>query len=43
MERELTELVERKVDLRTPNDLSPYFREAVLGWGEELQRRVRTK
>lgn len=31
MERELTALVGRKVDLRTPNDLSPYFREAVLG------------
>jgi predicted nucleotidyltransferase len=30
MERELTALVGRKVDLRTPNDLSPYFRDAVL-------------
>jgi predicted nucleotidyltransferase len=30
MERELTALLGRKVDLRTPNDLSPYFRDAVV-------------
>ncbi|MGV0023932.1 nucleotidyltransferase family protein [Phormidesmis priestleyi] len=30
MELELTEMVGRKVDLRTPNELSHYFRDAVL-------------
>jgi len=30
MERELTVLVGRKVDLRTPHDLSRYFRDQVL-------------
>ena len=30
MERELSELIGRKVDLRTPADLSRYFREEVL-------------
>lgn len=31
MEEELSQLMqERKVDLRTPEDLSPYFREEVL-------------
>jgi predicted nucleotidyltransferase len=30
LERELSDLVGRKVDLRTPNDLSPYFRDAVM-------------
>jgi len=30
MEMELTKLVGRPVDLRTPNDLSPYFRDEVL-------------
>jgi hypothetical protein len=30
IERELSELVGRKVDLRTPGDLSPYFRDAVV-------------
>ena len=30
MERELTELLGRKVDLRTPQDLSRYFRDQVL-------------
>lgn len=30
MENELSYLVGRKVDLRTPNDLSPYFREQVV-------------
>ena len=30
MEMELTEIVGRKVDLRTPEDLSRYFRERVI-------------
>jgi len=30
MERELSEIVGRKTDMRTPNDLSRYFREEVL-------------
>lgn len=30
MESELTGLMGRPVDLKTPNDLSPYFREEVL-------------
>lgn len=30
MERELTELIGRKVDLHTPDSLSPYFRDRVL-------------
>lgn len=30
MEMELTKLVGRQVDLKTPNDLSPYFRDEVL-------------
>ena len=30
MERELTDLVGRKVDLRTPEDLSHYFRDRVV-------------
>jgi len=30
MEMELTQMVGRKVDLRTPNELSRYFREQVL-------------
>lgn len=30
IERELSELIGRKVDLRTPGDLSPYFRDAVV-------------
>jgi uncharacterized protein len=30
MELELTEIVGRKVDLRTPNELSHYFRQVVL-------------
>lgn len=35
MEIELTELLGREVDLRTPLDLSPYFREDVL-WQAEV-------
>jgi len=30
MEQELTDMLGREVDLRTPNDLSPYFRDDVL-------------
>lgn len=30
MEAELTKLVGRQVDLKTPNDLSPYFRDDVI-------------
>jgi hypothetical protein len=30
MEIELTQILGRKVDLRTPQDLSPYFREELL-------------
>ncbi len=30
MENELSHLFQRKVDLRTPEDLSPYFRQEVL-------------
>lgn len=34
MERELTALLGRKVDLRTPQDLSRYFRDEVLASSE---------
>ncbi len=34
MERELSNLVQRKVDLRTPADLSRYFRDEVLAHAE---------
>ncbi len=34
MEIELTKILGRKVDLRTPQDLSPYFREEVLNSAE---------
>lgn len=34
IERELSELIGRKVDLRTPADLSRYFREEVLSEAE---------
>ena len=34
MEIELSQLVGREVDLRTPQDLSPYFREDVLRQAE---------
>jgi len=30
LERELAALIRRKVDLRTPDELSPYFRDEVL-------------
>jgi predicted nucleotidyltransferase len=36
MELELSEIFGRKVDLRTPNDLSRYFREEVLNAAEVL-------
>lgn len=36
MEMELTELVGRKVDLRTPDELSRYFRDAVVQGAELL-------
>ncbi len=35
MEQELSELVGRKVDLRTPAELSRYFRDEVLASAEE--------
>ena len=34
MEIELSEILGRKVDLRTPDDLSPYFRKEVLDSAE---------
>ena len=34
MEKELTDLLKRKVDLRTPAELSPYFRNEVLKTAE---------
>ncbi len=34
MELELSEILGRKVDLRTPADLSPYFRQAVVASAE---------
>lgn len=34
LQRKLTELLGREVDLRTPAELSPYFREDVLGKAE---------
>ncbi len=36
MESELSAIVGRQVDLRTPNDLSPYFREEVMAKAEKL-------
>ncbi len=34
IERELSDLLGRKVDIRTPADLSPYFRDEVLAQAE---------
>jgi uncharacterized protein len=34
LENELSGMLKRKVDLRTPEDLSPYFREEVLNSAE---------
>jgi len=39
MERELSELVGRQVDLRTPQDLSKYFRDKVVSEAEVLYER----
>ena len=36
MERELSDLMSRKVDLRTPEDLSRYFRDEVIAEAEVL-------
>ena len=36
MERELSETIGRQVDLRTPEDLSDYFRDKVLSEAEVL-------
>ena len=36
MQRELSDIVGRRVDLRTPAELSKYFREEVLAEAEEL-------
>ncbi|MBM3947458.1 MAG: nucleotidyltransferase family protein [SAR202 cluster bacterium] len=36
MQRELSDILGRKVDLNTVNDLSPYFRQEVLGEAEAL-------
>ena len=36
MEQELSEIIGRKVDLRTPGDLSQYFRQRVLDEAEVL-------
>ncbi|MCD4686264.1 MAG: nucleotidyltransferase family protein [Anaerolineae bacterium] len=40
MERELSEFVGRKVDLRTPGDLSQYFRQQVLDSAEVQYERT---
>ena len=39
IERELSELVGRQVDLRTPQDLSKYFRDKVVSEAEVLYER----
>ncbi len=36
LQRELTELIGRQVDLNTPGFLSPYFRDEVLAEAEDL-------
>ena len=36
MEIELSEIIGRKVDLRTPDDLSDYFRDKVLSEAEVM-------
>ena len=35
MEMELTDMLGRKADLRTPEDLSPYFRSEVMATAQE--------
>lgn len=41
MEYELEEIIGRRVDLRTPNDLSPYFRTEVLSEAYQLYGKER--
>ena len=36
MESELSEIIGRKADLKTPHDLSPYFRDEVLALAETI-------
>jgi len=38
MESELSSIVGRKVDLKTPNDLSPYFKNEVLSAAKVIYR-----
>jgi len=40
MERRLSELIGRKVDLRTPKDLSRYFRDEVVAKAEVLYEKI---
>jgi predicted nucleotidyltransferase len=40
MEIELAEMLGRKIDLRTPEDLSRYFRQQVIDTAEELYERA---
>lgn len=40
MEMELTDMIGRKVDLRTPQELSRYFRQKVLDTAEVLYERA---
>ncbi len=40
MERELSHLLGRKVDLRTPGDLSDYFRDLILSMAEVQYERT---
>jgi predicted nucleotidyltransferase len=40
MERELSAIIGRKVDLRTPEDLSRYFRQSVLDMAEVQYERT---
>jgi hypothetical protein len=39
MERQLSEMIGRKVDLRTPNELSVYFRDNVIAEAEIIYER----
>lgn len=39
MERQLSEMIGRKVDLRTPNELSVYFRDDVIAEAEIIYER----
>jgi hypothetical protein len=41
MQDELSEILGRRVDLRTPNELSQYFRDEVLAEAEELYVQTR--